>query len=158
MFILITLPRYMKKYRIKNHKKIIYMEIYKDKFVKYIYEKENSLVLMHWLEGSKDLTAEEYKKLMLKAIEFIELYKPKYLLDNSKDKSFIIDIELQKWVATNPLPELVKNGLKKFAVIDSEDVVSQISTEQAIDEHDKKEYEIKYFSDEQKAREWLANE
>ena len=65
------------------------MEVYKDKFIKYIYEKENSLLIFYWSRDTKNMSDENYKDLMLKGVEFTKTYRPKYLINNALEKTYI---------------------------------------------------------------------
>ena len=134
------------------------MEVYNDKFMKYIYEKENSLLEFYWSTETKDMSDEKYKELMLKGIEFVKLYSPKYVINNSKNKTYITSIELQEWAAENALSKMFQNGVVKFAIVESEDVLIQLSTEQAVEEDKDKKYGVKFFDSEEKARKWLLEE
>ena len=99
----------------------------------------------------------KFQELMLKGIEFVKLYNPKYIINNSKKKTYITTVEMQKWVAENALSKLFKNGVIKMAIVESEDVIIQLSTEQAIEEDENKKYGTMFFDSEEKARKWLKN-
>ena len=131
------------------------MEIYKDKYIQYIYEEKNSLISFYWSKDTENMSEEMYKKLMLKGIEFVETYKPKFVMNYAKDKTFITTINLQEWVATNALSKLFENGVIKFAVVESEDFIIQLSTKQAVDEDTTKKYQTMFFDSEEKARKWF---
>ncbi len=131
------------------------MELYNDKFIKYIYEKENSLLEFYWSNETKDMPDEKYKDLMLKGIEFVKLYNPKYVINNSKKKTYVTTVEMQKWAAENALSKMFKNEVVKFAIVESEDVLIQLSTEQAVEEDEDKKYGVMFFDSEEKARKWL---
>lgn len=131
------------------------MELYNDKFIKYIYEKENSLLEFYWSEDTKDMPDEKYKELMLKGIEFVELYNPKHVINNSKKKTYVTTIKMQEWAAKNALSKMFENGVVKFAIVESEKVLIQLSTEQAVEEDEDKKYGVMFFDSEEKARKWL---
>ena len=117
------------------------MEIYNDKFIKYIYEKENSLLIFYWNSDTKNMTDEKYKELMLKGVGFTKKYQPKYLINNAREKTYITTVEIQEWAAKNALSKIFENGVIKFAIIESDDVLIQLSTEQAVEEDAEKNME-----------------
>ena len=131
------------------------MELYNGKFMKYIYEKENSLLEFYWSSETENMSDEEYKELMLKGIGFVELYNPKYVINNSKKKTYVTSVEMQEWAAENALSRMFKNGVVKFAIVESEDLLIQLATEQAVEEDEDKKYGVMFFDSEEKARKWL---
>ncbi len=131
------------------------MEIYNDKYIRYIYEKENSLLIFYWSSDTKNMSDEKYKELMLKGVEFTKTYQPKYLINNAHEKTYITTVEIQEWAAKNALSKIFKNGVIKFAIVESEDVLIQLSTEQAVEENENSKYGVMFFESEEKAREWF---
>ena len=131
------------------------MEIYSDKYIKYVYEKENSLLAFYWSSETKNMSDDKYKELMLLGVGFTETYHPKYLINNAIKKTYITSIEIQEWVAKNALSKIFKNGVIKFAIVESEDIIIQISTKQAAEENKNSQYSVMFFGNEEKAREWF---
>ena len=134
------------------------MEIYNDKFIKYIYEKENSLLAFYWSKETENMPDDKYKELMIKGVGFTKTYCPKYLINNSLEKTYITTIEMQEWVAKHALSKIFENGVRKFAIIESKELMVQISTEQAVEEDEGKKYGVMFFDNEKKAREWFKKE
>ena len=132
------------------------MEIYKDHFIKYTYEKENSLLTYIWSNNTEIMPDETYKKLLLDGIGYIAKYKPKYMISNQTQQQFMVTPDLQEWNAKETLPRLFELGIIKFAVIKSETFIIKIATEQIFDEYQKNDYKLKYFANEKEAREWLS--
>ncbi len=131
------------------------MEIYRDKYISYFYEEENSLIVFYWSKDTEYMSDEDYKKLMLKGLNFIKKYNPKFLINNSVKKEYITSVEIQVWIAKNVLSKIFQNGVIKFAVIESEDIIIQVSTEQAAEEDKKRKYGVMFFEKEEEAREWF---
>lgn len=131
------------------------MEIYNDKFIKYVYEEKNSLLAFYWTKESENMSTEVYKELMIKGVEFLKSYNPKYLIDNSLEKTYVTTVEMQEWVAKNALSKIFENGIQKFAIIESKELIIQLSTEQAVEENKNSKYGVKFFVNEQEAREWF---
>ncbi|OQX97968.1 MAG: hypothetical protein B6I24_06815 [Bacteroidetes bacterium 4572_128] len=131
------------------------MEIYRDKYISYFYEEENSLIVFYWSKDTEYMSDEDYKKLMLKGLSFAKKYNPKYVINNTIEKKYITTVENQEWIAKNVLSKIFQNGVIKFAVIESEDIIIQISTEQATEEHEEPKYSVMFFEKEEEAREWF---
>ncbi len=51
--------------------------------------------------------------------------------------------------------KIFENGVIKFAIVESEDILIQISTEQDAEEYKEPKYGVMFFEKEEKAREWL---
>ena len=131
------------------------MEIYNDKFIKYIYEDENSLLAFYWSKETENISDEKYKELMIKGVEFTKKYCPKYLINNSLEKTYITTVEMQEWAAKNALSKIFANGVRKFAIIESKDFIIQLSTEYAVEEYEERKYKAMFFDNEKEAREWF---
>ncbi len=133
------------------------MELYSDIYIKYNYEEENSLLAFYWSEETENMPDEKYKELMLLGVGYTKTYNPKFLINNSIKKTYVTTVEMQEWVAKNALAKIFENGVVKFAIIESDDVLVQLATEQAVVEDEDKKYEVKFFNDEEDAREWFLN-
>ena len=131
------------------------MEIYSDKFIKYVYEKEKSLLAFYWSKDTENMPDEKYKELMIKGLGFTKTYRPKYIINNSLEKTYITTIEMQEWAAKNALSKIFENGVQKFAIVESKDFIIKLATEQAVDEDKEKKYGVMFFDNEKKAREWF---
>lgn len=130
------------------------MEIYKDKYIKYIYEKENSLLIFYWSKETENMSNNKYKELIIKGVGFTKTYQPKYLINNSLDKRYIALTEMQDWVVKNALSKIFENGVRKYAITKSKEFFVQVSTKLAVDEDDEKQYRVMFFENERKAKKW----
>ena len=131
------------------------MEIYKDKYIKYIFEEENSLLIFYWSKDTENMSDEKYKELMLKGVGYTKLYQPKYLINNSKEKTYLTTVEIQEWAGKYALSKIFNHGVIKFAIVECEDILIQLSTEQAAEEGEGTGFAIKFFASEDEAREWF---
>ena len=62
------------------------MEIYNDKYIKYVFEKENSLLIFYWSSDTKNMTNEKYKELMLKVKVNSKTKKTKKIITFAENK------------------------------------------------------------------------
>ncbi len=131
------------------------MEIYRNKFVVFNYEKENSLITFIWTAETETMTDDEYKDVLITGIGLLDKYPSKFLLSSQKDKKYVVHPEAQEWVGKEALPKIFEKGIIKYAIVESEDIVINLATEQTIDEDETKEYGVLFFDDEAKARKWL---
>ena len=70
---------------------------------------------------------------------------------------YIIVPEMQKWIVKTVYPYLIQAGVKKIALIVSEDIFSRVSTEQTVRKVDKEKppFTRKYFKSKDVAMDWL---
>jgi hypothetical protein len=136
-------------------KENLIMKIFSNKFVKFFLDKEKSLISYKWSSKTEKLTDEEYKTIILKGVDFVIQYKPKFLIADQRDKDYIVTPELQIWNGKETLPKLFENGIIKFAIIESEDFIIKLATKQTMDEHKEKEYDVEFFDNENNAKEWF---
>ncbi len=132
------------------------MELIQNKFIEVSYNEDKKIMYAKWTKESKDLTGEEFKRINEQYVEFAEKYDIQSFLLNTEDFLFTISIDLQTWVATQILPQLKEKGVRKGAFIISEELISQLSIEQTMEENPKL-VTVNYFSDEGVAEKWLLS-
>ena len=75
------------------------MEIYKNKYVHFDYNKEKSLMTYVWTKETEKMSEKEYKDIILKLLDFLNKYPSKRLFANQLQKKNIITPDLQKWIS-----------------------------------------------------------
>lgn len=112
---LIRTPNNFKMITIKTE------QILKEKFVEMSFDPENKIVEAKWIGFLKE---EEVRKACKVMINFIGKNKiTKHLSDQTQLK--VLSKEVQNYLVGECFPELDKQGLKKVAVLVSEDVFAQ---------------------------------
>lgn len=129
-------------------------------FCSIYFDEDLDLYEQNWHPKSEDMDEEDYKKIHSDMLHFLteKNYKPLYYLLDNRDNNFSMSPDLQEWsskVIFGGIASLVGGVADKVAILVSSDFISQLSIEQAIEEHDGTEQQTKYFEDEQEAREWL---
>ena len=132
--------------------------IFQNQYIKYVLEKENSIIEFFWLKETKKMSSDNFKEAMLKGEELAKKHKVKYIINNSIEKEFVATVELQEWLGKNVLAKLFADDVIKLATIESEDVLIKLSTQQAVEEGEGMGFAIKFFGNEEDAREWLFQE
>ena len=84
----------------------------------------------------------------------VEVYRPKFILSINIYYFFIINVELQEWSVKNIFEKFQAYGVKKLAMIESDDFISQISLEQFVDEGEELLL-TKYFVEKEDAMKWF---
>lgn len=131
------------------------MLLYESPYSKITLDVDARLMLRRWTEKSNKIKEQLYKEELSREIEFIEQYKPKLLLFDTRNLDFIIGHELQEWIDNNILKLFDQSGVEKVAFIMSHDVFTHASIELHMLNHRKSNYELKYFDGEEEARSWL---
>ncbi|OJJ21521.1 hypothetical protein BKI52_13335 [marine bacterium AO1-C] len=131
------------------------------KFCSMYYDEDLDLYEQYWSTDSEDMEDEDYKEIHTYLGDYLikHSYTPhNFLLDN-RENNFSMSPELQEWQAVNVLGRIAATlphpERLKIAVLVSEDFISQLSIEQAIEENETTDDTTKYFEEEQAAREWL---
>lgn len=118
------------------------------------YEESNSLLVSTFTEKTVHWNKETYQKEALESVGFAEKYKPKYHIIDTRKFMFTITPELQNWVNQKIMPIYKENGLYKSAIVVSENIFSQVSIEQTIEDMENPA-EIHYFDSIEDARKWV---
>ncbi len=132
------------------------MEIlFKNNYVEVVLDKENSVLMTIWKPTTKDMKDEEYKEIVLKMVDLSTEYKPRFIIDDSRNKKFVVSVELQQWIGKHLMTILFNKISEKIAVLESEDVLIQVATQQVMEEHKQKMYDISFFSNKEDAYKWF---
>lgn len=104
------------------------------KFYTISHTPEQSLMTITWKPESENMEYEDFKNILLGILEFIKEYKPLWYIADSKHYSYPIVPSLQDWSNSDFLPKIYELGVKKMAIITSEDFITRISVSQALNE------------------------
>lgn len=132
--------------------------LYQSKYQQIFFEKEESIMHNLWLSDSFNMSPKSYKDELLKLVQLIENKQVTKQLINTLDFQFTIDIELQDWTDQVITKRTKEAGVQKAAFIIAEEIFSQMSIEQTMDGDEGKIMDVRYFTSEQEAREWLAKD
>lgn len=132
--------------------------VYSDKYLDAFYDQDFKLIEHYWKKESENITEAEYQTIHTNVVATIldNGWKGKKALLDNRDFLFTITPELQEWQAKHIFPKAIKQGLEKVAIIMSQELFSQMSIEQTIEEHEEIEVITCYFDDISKAKEWLG--
>ena len=106
---------------------------------------------------SNDTDETEFKEVINNWRTTFEKYKPTKQLIDYSEYSFSISPELQQYINENLMKPLYKDGMRKVAFLLSRDLFAQLSIEKTMQKESGQLFEIKYFDDFDKAKNWLLN-
>lgn len=127
---------------------------YESNFIAISYQEEDAIVTGVWKEATKTLDDEAFKNDMLAWLKAVQAHQPVNIMAQAREYYHSITPELQLWVNEHILANYLEAGVKKLAFVVPSDLFAQVSIEQTIDEQ-QQTFQVKYFEDEQKAKDWL---
>jgi hypothetical protein len=131
------------------------MKIYENQFIRLFYHAETGLIHFHYHNDCTDMEEEDFKNNMRVYADAVEQYQPDKLLVDASILGYTIPVEVQEWVAKEIAPRTV--CLKRMAFVVADDVFSQVSMEQMMEEDEiAQNYDApRYFNDPEEAKRWL---
>lgn len=129
------------------------MEIFKSDYKTTEYDEHLSVIINRWTDVPMDDSI--FQEEILIWLDFIEQYRPIGLVADTKKFNFLISVEMQEWTNTVVFPRIIAAGVEKFALVVSEDIITQLALEQTMDEEKTGAFVSKYFENEADALKWL---
>lgn len=133
------------------------MEVYRSDYQVITHISDLSLLEAVWLPESKNMGEEDYKIELRKQVELVKQYGIKRELFDTKNFAFAITPELQAWTDEEIYSAKHELGVVQFALVVSEEMISQLSLEQAMEEGKAHEFKPRFFTSAQEAKEWFKN-
>lgn len=127
--------------------------IYYDKnFLEISFDEKIPCVIMEWKEYA---TSEEFREGLDKGLELLKKQNTGNWLADLR-KMDVIDPDDEKWSNEDWFPRALQEGVKKMALIPSEDVFNAMSVENIMNEVSGTGLVIHYFDKVEEAKNWLA--
>jgi len=116
---------------------------------------ENKLLWQVWQNKSKEMIAEDFKKIMLEYAGLVVENKLDKILVDSREMNFTVVPELQDWINAEIQP-LITPLHPKIAFVMPKDIFEQVSIQQVMDDAKKStENNTKYFNNIEEAEKWI---
>lgn len=131
------------------------MEVYHSRYQHIAFYPEHELIETTWLPSSYDMTREEYMQELLNYSDIILKLLPKKVLGDARSMFFPIDPALQEWTDQKITVASLEIGLTKAAVVISQEMITQLSIEQTMEEREGLKYTARYFESKVEAKAWL---
>ncbi|WP_027004047.1 hypothetical protein [Hugenholtzia roseola] len=131
------------------------MKIYENPFIHLFYYAETGLIHFYYYNDGASMEEEDFKTNMRVYADAVEQYLPDKLLVDTSILAYTIPVEVQEWVAKEIAPRTT--CLKRMAFVVADDVFSQVSVEQMMEEDEiAQNYDApRYFNDPEEAKKWL---
>lgn len=115
------------------------------------YEKDLNAIRVIWKTQN---TSAEYRKTLTAALDGIKKYKAAHYLGDV-NKQGVVSPNDRKWFQDNIIPEAVKNGLKRAAMVLPEDIFKKYYLNQVKNTTDTLKLDMRYFPSMKQAEDWL---
>lgn len=134
---------------------------YNSPFCEITYRPAQELIRIYW-KNNPNMTDTDFRQEHLVLIQMFKENKPKRYLSNMSNSDFLIVPETQEWISGLVMQEFVGESLfEKVAVVPNQEFITQLSTEQTVDEILEKrkvavgKLKIQYFENETAAETWI---
>jgi hypothetical protein len=118
-------------------------------------DESQKLLRKHWFKESANMSEEDFRSEVEVIAQIAEQYRIEKFHDDTTNFGFVILPRLQEWVNEKIFPRFVQSGLRKYAIIISEEMIAQLSIEQTMEEDNADSFQVKYFNNSEKAVNWL---
>lgn len=118
---------------------------------------EGNYQINTWLPNSKNLDDAIFKKEVSEQVKIALEKNTIAFITDSSSFFFTIHPEIQEWVSETIFKDMCEAGVKKLALLSSNDIVAQLSIEQLIDDDTVKGFVSEFFDDTEKAKEWILS-
>lgn len=126
-------------------------------YIKVVHNQATGIFEYHWTARNKELDDKDYQRELLSMMHFIHQIKPALVIANTQQSTFVVHLEMQEWLIEHVIAAAARAGMKKLALIVSQDFITQISIEQSIEDTAEKPFITQYFDSVEKGRNWLMS-
>jgi hypothetical protein len=124
-------------------------------FMEMFFLEDQKILKIVLLSASSDMNDEDFKTQIIAEKEAVLSCKPLYILADARKYAFTISPELQEWHNNLLFPVFRSEKVQKLAIILSDDIFTQVSIEQLIEDAQNPNFVTSYFNTENDALKWL---
>jgi hypothetical protein len=129
--------------------------IHSSKFLQLSYEQNTQTLVVLWLTTSSEMSEDNFKTEIHVITNAVRQTKAIFVLGLTKEMRYTIVPALQEWHNGVLFPAFAEVGVKKLAVVVSNDIFALMSIEQLIEDVADAKFITRYFDEELVARDWL---
>lgn len=108
-----------------------------------------------WKPKTIEMDSEDIKNELMAYAELMEKYHIEKIFVNTIKCYFTLSPALQIWHDEVIVPRYVAAGVRKMAFLQAEDIITQLSHEQAFDEENSQQLQVRFFDEAALAYAWL---
>lgn len=106
----------------------------KNKFLRIDWDQKRALLILNWSTLTFYLSNDELKELFLKASNIVRKHQVAHVIINALKFNFVMDPELQQWVANYFNCRMPETALKKVIIVIPKGYLAKISIQQTVEE------------------------
>lgn len=130
--------------------------IFQNQYITMYVDQDKSLINDVWQPTSDTMSLNEFKEILTIWKDCIIQNKLSKSLIDARTMAFVIDPEIQGWIAEEINTPARKAGLQKVATLLPSSIFEKVALEQTMSELEEIEgFQRKMFDDEALAKEWL---
>lgn len=114
-------------------------------------------IKVQWKSASLHMDDTDFQESIIGIQTAILTAKPRNIFADTLHMKYAIVPELQEWHNEIIFPAMVSVNVRKLGIVVSQDIFTQISIEQLIEDSINNEIQVRYFSSEESALQWLCN-
>ncbi|MDZ7608135.1 MAG: hypothetical protein U5K79_21725 [Cyclobacteriaceae bacterium] len=96
------------------------------------FDDKKALYTLIYLPETANMSNKEWKDLMTELLIVTDMLKPRYILDDNRDRLYAYPPEIQDWTLKLFLETWQKNGLLKYVQVLPKDFINELSAEQIV--------------------------
>lgn len=107
--------------------------VHESKFAIAKFDSEKELYTLTYLPETENMLDGEWKTLMEELLVVTDTVKPKYILDDNRDRRYNYPPEIQDWTLKLFIDVWNTNGLRKYVQVLPIDFIGELSAEQILE-------------------------
>ena len=129
---------------------------FQNKYIVISFNRAENLVEGVWTDATATMRNHEFQACVEQVASAAEAYKPHGLYVDALENAHVVTPELGAWHDTEIAPRYIAAGVRKLGFLAPAQAITQASTEDLFEaETAKAAFQVRFFSDERKLREWL---
>jgi len=104
--------------------------VFESKYVKIFFNKETRIYTSIYLSETENMSDKEWQALMLELVKIVEKYRPRFILDDNRERRYDYPPDIQAWTLELFVNSWNKIGLEKYVQILPNHIIGRITAEQ----------------------------
>jgi hypothetical protein len=129
-----------------------------EKYYSLKYDEKEDIVELIWHEASEEIDDDIFFNIQRAYNKMLVGNKAKKTMIDLRGLLFAIRPSLQEEVSAELYPKAIAAGLCRVAIINSPELITQLSAEQLMEEDESGTFITHYFDNEDSARDWLISQ
>jgi hypothetical protein len=134
-----------------------FVTLWSTDYAKIEYSQAQNAVFLTWLPESKHIIEELFLQVQKEYLQAIIINETAYSLIDARELHFTASPDVQEKIANENFPLAFGAGLRRIAIVNSDDFVTQISNEQMMEEDRNEFFLTRFFNSKDEAIQWLLD-